>query len=183
MKSCRGFTLIEILVVIVVISLLAGIAVLAIGKNPQQQLKQEAQRLQALLELAADRALLESREYGLHLEPHAYQITLYDEDKQQWAAASQEAFAHYKLPDDMRLTLISEGTAVNLAYLNQEDDEAAFNSARNVQQGGLNPALLLLSSGENTPFKLQFHDSNKTSWVSLSSDGLGLMSIESHHDA
>jgi len=167
-KTARGFTLVEILVVMVIVGLMAGMAVLAIGGDPHQQLKQEAQRIRLVLQLAADEALLQGQEYGLKLAREGYQVVQFDDEKEEWATATLEAFDAYQLPNDITLSLQSEGSTVDLTILNKNEEE------QNPQEESeLKPALLLLSSGEMTPFTLQLHSANADYKMQLSGDGLG----------
>lgn len=167
MKIARGFTLVEILVVIVIVGLLASMAILTIGSNPQQLLKQEAQRALAVLQLATDEALLEGREYGLFIDRESYQIVQFNEQTLLWEADPTPAFARYSLPNDINMNLESEGKVVDLGKLLNRDSEQKQQTENNLQ-----PRLLLLSSGEVTPFTLAFSADYLPKRFTLSSDGL-----------
>jgi len=177
MNSSRGFTLVEILVVIVIIGLMAGMAVLAIGTDPQRKIKQEAERARTVLQLAADEALMLGREYGLVIQQSGYQVVQFDEQKLQWQETVSPAFDHYTLPDTVEISLQSEGSKVDLKQLNQADDEKSEENSDT-----LKPALLLLSSGEVTPFTLHFSSDDQANGYRLSSDGLGEIKMDRQHD-
>lgn len=166
MKVARGFTLVEILTVIVIVSLLAGMAVLAIGNDPQRLLKQEAQRALAVLQLAADEALHEGREYGLHMDNEGYQVVQFNEQSLLWEADPTPAFARYRLPDNINISVESEGKVVDLGKLSKSDTQQ-----KEQAENSLKPSLLLLSSGEITPFTLSFNTPDLKGFK-LSSDGL-----------
>ncbi|MEW7849508.1 GspH/FimT family pseudopilin [Massilia aurea] len=57
----RGFTLVELLVVMVIIGLTLGMATLNAIPSPRQDLEKEAQRLALLLQLARDEAIVRNR--------------------------------------------------------------------------------------------------------------------------
>jgi len=178
-KPCRGFTLVEILIVMIIVGVMASMAVLAIGGDPHQQLKQEAQRIRLVLQLAADEALLQGQEYGLKLTREGYQVLQFDEEKEEWTAAELEAFAAYQLPNDITLSLQSEGSTVDLTILNKNEQQQ---DQKPQEESALKPALLLLSSGEMTPFTLQLHSADSERHMQLAGDGLGDISLGRQHD-
>ena len=81
-----GFTLIEILVVIVIIGIVMSIAMLSItlvgGDN---QLRDEARRIISLVEVAQDEALLQGREFGLEFMQGSYRFVEFDPLTRQWS--------------------------------------------------------------------------------------------------
>lgn len=177
MNHSRGFTLVEILVVIVIIGLMASMAVLSIGTDPQRQLNQEAERARSVLHLAADEALMQGREYGMVLQQNSYQIVQFNEQSLQWQATDSPAFAHYNLPDSINISLQSEGSKIDLNRLKQTAQQHSQNNS-----DALKPELLLLSSGEVTPFSLHFTFEDEVNGYRLSSDGLGDIKLEQLHD-
>jgi len=62
----KGFTLVEILVVVVIMAIVISFAVLSIGTTGRDpQLDQESRRIEGLIGLLHERALLEGRDFGL----------------------------------------------------------------------------------------------------------------------
>ena len=70
-RTARGFTLIEILVVLALITLLTGLAVLSAG-TMGSPVTREARRLAASLQLAADESRLQGRVLGLRISNDGY---------------------------------------------------------------------------------------------------------------
>ena len=60
-RAARGFTLVELMVVMVIIGITLGIVSLNAIPSPQQNLQNEAQRLALLLQLARDEAIVRNR--------------------------------------------------------------------------------------------------------------------------
>lgn len=62
MQASRGFTLIELMVVMVIISVLIGLAVLSTGfASTSRELDSEAERLAGLIGVLTDEAVLDNR--------------------------------------------------------------------------------------------------------------------------
>ena len=90
-KHARGFTLIEILVVVVIVGLLAVGAVLAIGTSQRDDaLETEAQRLDALITYVREHAELTTHEFGLRCEGDRYAFLAFDLRRGLWRAAEED---------------------------------------------------------------------------------------------
>lgn len=161
----RGFTLIELLVVIVILGSLIGLAVLSSGiAGPARELRNEAERLAGLIGVLADEALLDNREYGLRLSAEGYQVLQYLPGSARWQALDDEP---YRLPDWAELSVELEGEALQLPQPAAERRRAAP------------PQLLILSSGELSPFRLHLRERRKGGvQLQLSSDGFRLPRVE-----
>ena len=146
--SSLGFTLIELMMVIVMIGVLVSMVHISQGDKRARDARQEAQVMLALMQGLREKAVLEGQEYGLRLEPEAYQ------QMRLQGATWQAVEAPVKLPPGVLLTLVLEGRVHSLVA------------------GDQTPHLLWLSSDENTPFALHF-ESPPLRWQSLYSDGLG----------
>ncbi|WP_178123550.1 MULTISPECIES: type II secretion system minor pseudopilin GspH [unclassified Pseudomonas] len=168
--ASAGFTLIEVLVVMVVIACLAGLAVISSGvAGPARELNNEAERLAGLIGVLADEAVLDNREYGLRLERDRYQVYYYDESSSHWQPMSDGA---RQLPEWAELTFELDGEPLVLPA--PAKDEKKAKDARPV------PQLIILSSGELSPFRLVMAERRKDGRrLQLSSDGFRLPRVES----
>lgn len=162
----RAFTLIELLVVIVIIGSMLSLAVFSTGNGGgARELRSEAERLSAVIALQLEEATLDSREYGLQLRRDSYQVLAYDERSGGWTALSSSR-AH-QLPAWMQLDLQIDGSALQLPTLTNTEEPEAIST--------LQPQLLLLSSGELSPFRLHLRDSRPNGQTyAMSSDGFSL---------
>ena len=83
--AIAGFTLIEMMVVVVIIGLLAAATLLSIGGRGQDsQLEQERDRLAALIDYVRERAALQTVEYGLRCEQGGFRFLMYDNRQARW---------------------------------------------------------------------------------------------------
>ena len=145
-----GFTLIEMLVVVVIIGLFVGAALLSVTLvDNERHLDREAQRLRGLLELVREEALMQSREFALYFSEVGYRPYVYDHAQMMWVAPAQDRLlAPREFDDSIRVELIVEGRTLVL-----EPDFIAPEQQGETPQ----PQVMLLSSGEITPFELGFY--------------------------
>jgi general secretion pathway protein H len=77
----RGFTLVEIMVVMVIIGITLGLASLNAIPSPHQDLQAEAQRLTLLLQLARDEAIVRNRPVTFEATPERYHFLVRNETR------------------------------------------------------------------------------------------------------
>lgn len=148
----RGFTLLEILVVVFIIAIIAGFAVLSIdGRAGADRLQTEAERLQALMQIAAEDAVLFGVEIGLDLTTDGYRFLRLEADGWTPIDGSQTPLRARALPADAELRLVQgEGQETRLPALRPRGGDESGDD----RDGGPRPEVLFLSSGEVTPFEL-----------------------------
>ena len=81
-RSSKGFTLIEILIVIVIISITAGVAVMTLSMNQHKKFELVSQRMVNLILLAEEEAMLRSVILGFTVSAHSFQFYEYQHDAQ-----------------------------------------------------------------------------------------------------
>ncbi|RFA31428.1 type II secretion system protein GspH [Alkalilimnicola ehrlichii] len=136
MRRHRGFTLIELLVVLIIIGVIVSLTIMSIGDNRGEELQREARRLNAVIELAAEEAILRSQPIGIRFDYDRYAFKFLDGER--WTDAEHDRFLRpHTLPEPLQLDLVVDGLAAN----NEEGSRDQ-------------PQILLLTSGEMTPFEL-----------------------------
>jgi len=162
--SAAGFTLLELLVVIVIVSILVTYSTLAIrGTSPEDLIREEALRLQTLTELVMEESILRGEEYGIEVFQDGYRFVRFSDD--QWVTLDDDRILRDReLPADMELEMRLEETdiVINLASEPMSDNEVELNEAEEVsdeeQQEKISPHIYILSSGEITPeFEIRFY--------------------------
>jgi len=144
----RGFTLIEIMVVMLIVGIMVAGTVLSVGlAHGDRDLEKERDRLVGLTEYMREQASLQSREFGIRCFQGGYEFLVYVRDPDfpdnaiwQRADADQMMRARH-LPRGLELELAVDGRKVLLPEEEVKPDELA-------------PQVLLFSSGELNLFEL-----------------------------
>ncbi len=165
----KGFTLVEILVVVVIMAIVISLAILSVGAPGRDtQLDEESRRIEGLIGLLHERALLEGRDFGLRIEPAAYEFVAYDSIRDRWLPLDQEhEFRRRELPKGVifQLELDSQVVVIKPFDRNLAADPAAPG-----------PQLAIAASGEGTPFRLTLLREGTTARASVDGDALGKLS-------
>ncbi|MEP7096981.1 MAG: type II secretion system minor pseudopilin GspH [Dokdonella sp.] len=132
----RGFTLLEVLVVVVITAILVAALTLSVGATGERQLANASERFQALLAHACNQAELSGREIGVTISADGYTFMRLDGDHWRTLPGDGELRPRRWLTG-MRIELTREGRPVALATAQQDA-----------------PQLVCFSSGEATPFGL-----------------------------
>ncbi len=154
-RAQRAFTLIEVLVVVVIVGIISSIVVLSAGLvDDDRNVREEARRIASLLELAADEALLQGRDFGIEFAQSGYRFVEYDPYTETWVeVAGDDLLRARKISSELRFELSLEGRRVmlnaELADLGQADPEE-----RNERAPRYAPHALIMSSGQLSPFNL-----------------------------
>jgi general secretion pathway protein H len=134
----RGFTLVEVLVVVLIIGIVFIGGVVLLDGGLRGQLDQEAGRFNALYELARDEAMINSAHRGLGFRQDGYgyyRLT----PQGQWLLLEEKPFRPSRLADGLEQRLYLDGLEMTLP-VNLPD----------------RPQVWLLASGETRPFDLEF---------------------------
>lgn len=176
-RSAAGFTLIEIMVVIVIVGVVLSIATLSLGLlSSDRDLRTEAQRFIALAGVAQDEATLQGREYGIELLNGGYRFVEYDGGTGQWSdILGDETLRLRELSDGLAFELFLEAKRVLL-----DEDPASFDVDEETNFLGketYSPHLLIYSSGDTTPFELHLMRDIDDSLIVMRGNALGAIEI------
>ncbi|AGK48245.1 MULTISPECIES: GspH/FimT family pseudopilin [Burkholderia] len=75
-RRARGFTLLEMLVVLVIAGILVSVASLTLRRNPRTDLREEAQRVALLFETAGDEAQVRARPIAWRATDHGFRFDI-----------------------------------------------------------------------------------------------------------
>ncbi len=134
----RGFTLLEVMIVMLLVGIMTGFALLSVGGGPRERLKEEGQRLAALVELHQQEAILRGEVRGIRFTRAGYAILSLNDQGEWRPPAAATTLLQRELPEDIVLGLWVDDRPVELAA------------------AGRLPQVLLLASGEATEFVAVF---------------------------
>lgn len=149
-KPHSGFTLLELLVVLVVIGIMVSMAVLSFGVlGRDRQAEDESRRFWAVLRQAREEAELQVEDIGIFVGADSYEYLRLDTRKNEWQLIEgDELFAQRDLPEGLRFRLRLESREVVLKPgLPQRGDKD--------ENQKWPPQVMVLSSGDVMPFELE----------------------------
>ncbi len=160
----NGFTLIELIVVIVIVAILFTYTTLAIrGNSPEDAIKEEARRLEQLVELALEESILRGDEYGIEIFIDGYRFLNFADGV--WAPITQDAILREReLPENMELETHLEDSPLVVALSTDplSDGQVELDGSGEAEESTtsekLYPHIYLLTSGEIAPdFDVRFY--------------------------
>lgn len=159
----KGFTLLEVMVVLTIIGLMLGMATLSSGGNEQkQEAQQQALRLITQLDAYRNEAVFQNLDLGLAMDGKSTQllsfINIYNPrelegksteeisalNENPWLAYTGNLNGSMDLPESLFMTLMIEDKELDFSELITDDE--------------VRPAILFLSSDEYTPFSIMLQN-------------------------
>ena len=142
-RQAAGFTLIELMVVIVLVGIIFTFAVLSLGGDDVAELmEQETRRLVTVLDIASDEAIILGEELAVHFTDDGYVFLVLGNTGWELPQDDQLLKAH-TLPAGIELRLEVEGELPLLGERDSDEED---------EDDSLVPQVYILSSGEMTPF-------------------------------
>jgi general secretion pathway protein H len=181
-KSCKhqqiGFSLIEIMVVIVIVGIIISVTVLSVNLvGDDRELRKEGRRFAALVEVTLDEAAMQGREFGIEVLTGGYRFVEFDAFAGLWADIPGDDILRLRaLPDDVEFELYLEDKRVLLDKDPAPFEDPEKDSGRQARET-YSPHLLVYSSGEATPFELHILRRYDDQQVVLRGDALGAIEI------
>ncbi|MYE12508.1 MAG: type II secretion system protein GspH [Gammaproteobacteria bacterium] len=156
----RGFTLLELLVVLGIVGVLAGVVVLNfVGADRERHLQTEAVRLATLVELARTEATMRNARMGLFVEDAEYAFATFDPETGDWLRPEEGPFRPRTAPEG-----VSFAAAAETLELPARPEPGRARRAL--------PDILIFASGEQTPFTIEVIPAwDSTPWL-VRSDGI-----------
>jgi len=155
LRQAAGFTLIEILVVMLIVSVMMGIVVVRLPAVSQSaELTEDSERLLTILNMASDEAIIKGAELGFDIEKGSYQFYEMDSENGKWDLLEYSPFNKRQLSKGVRINIRVEGRSL------LKDPDSTI------------PSVLFLSSGETTEAEIDLVESGSNSSLKITSDGV-----------
>ena len=159
-RSDRGFTILEILVVVAVISIVASAILLNTRfHRPESDLKQHASLLGKTLQLLMQEAILNDRNFALSVIPEGYLVLEYNGET--WVPTQDSFLIRLQKKHAYNDELLIDRKSIPIQNKEQPD-----------------PHILILASGEMTVFEWNITDQENQLQVKLTSSMLGSITRE-----
>lgn len=159
-RVANGFTLLELLVVMVIIGVLASMVGLTVGgRATDDRMQAESQRLEELLRLASDEAQSKGLELGFRQTLDGFEFMSADPATGAWEVVGEGSFRPRTIPEPFALELRIEGRLIKplptVAATPAREKKAFDNEAsKKADETRNEPQVLILSTGEMTAFTL-----------------------------
>ncbi|MCW8346229.1 type II secretion system minor pseudopilin GspH [Vibrio sp. ZSDZ65] len=151
-----GFTLLEILLVLVLLSLSAVAVIASIPPKQDNQIKEEAQRLFQRLQLFNEEAMLAGKDFGIRVDEEQRRYVFLELKPEGWDKISLKTIPdEVTLPDGLTIKLdLSNGVwGVDDRLFEPTSlfDDEMFADVEKKKKPEKPPQIFILSSGEFTP--------------------------------
>lgn len=144
----RGFTLLELLVVLVIMSLVAGLTMVQMLPDDHSRLRDEARRLALLLENAELEARASGHAFAWSYDERGYRFWMQDRDGE-WTDAGDAVLRRRTLPDGVGVATVEiEKQALRPGEL-LVFNSAAFSPPFNIRLQGRKVAAVVNGNGAN----------------------------------
>ena len=177
-----GFTLMEVMLVILLMGLTAAAVTMSIGNSgPQQALDRTARQFIAATEMVLDETVLSGQFIGIVIEKTSYQFVFYKDGK--WEPLDKDRLLSEKQMDPgVVMNLVLDG--LPLVQDDEEDDswfeEPLIEPSADDKKKHPEPQVMLFPSGEMSAFELTFiskTDKGQQAEALVVGDALGRLTI------
>ncbi|MGL5291738.1 MAG: type II secretion system minor pseudopilin GspH [Vibrionaceae bacterium] len=172
-KLQSGFTLLEILLVIVLLSMTAVMVVPTLPQASNDEAKQEAERFYQLIQLWNEQALLLSKTMGVQVDKNRYRLLELVGNNWQEVEKKRGTATKVEIPSSVGLDLEMTAMPIEDQLFSKESifDEMFVEKKTEEEEKIIPPPqIVLMGSGEILPFSLTFLAEGKALWEVTGND-------------
>jgi general secretion pathway protein H len=164
--AAAGFTLIEILVVVLMIGIIVSMVSISVGVlGRDTEVQDQSKRLWAVLTQVKEESELLGRNIGVIVDQSGYDFVQFNSDTWTWSPiADDDLLAPRQLPPGLSIKLVLEGREVVLKphaerklpeeKPQEEGEEAKIDYSKTLKDADMAPHIMLLASGDVNSFDL-----------------------------
>ena len=190
-KASAGFTLLEVMLVVLLMGVAATAVTFTMGDSgPKQTLTKAAEQFIASVDLVLDETVLSGQFLGVVVDEDKYQFVIYQDEKWQ-PLQDDRLLSSRQMKPEISLSLVLEGLPL---VQEDEEDESFFDEPFEEADVGLEsgnkkpiePQILLFPSGEMSSFDLAFIYKSKDGQelqLNVIGDALGRLSLGDDNEA
>jgi general secretion pathway protein H len=143
----RGFTLMEIMVVVAIVALVSVAFLINFnGRSGDSALEETAQRLSALFDYVREQAELQTRDYGFRVTGNGYSFVVFDILANQWRPADEDdSLRERNFPEGIQPQVVVEGRAVVLDSRQREKGKDTED---------FTPQIMIFANGDLSSFEI-----------------------------
>jgi len=188
----RGFTLLEVIVVLAILAIISALAFVNLGAGGQSRaLEQAAQRAKLVLEQMCERASFEGKLYGMLIYADGYEVQTpgsptppIDGSPWLWQVVKSPGFERVQIDSNIKISLDFAGETLNLPV--DEANISGANAQTRLTQQQRTPQLVCIDDQSWPQFRLRFstaqaaNSQNGTQserWVEQSNGADGILVI------
>ncbi|MGD9660835.1 MAG: prepilin-type N-terminal cleavage/methylation domain-containing protein [Porticoccaceae bacterium] len=161
-KHCRGFSLVEILVVLVILGLAVVFVTLGFQRLENDRLEKQAGQLSAWLQAISDDAVLDSAVYGVWMAEDRQTLNVGFFFDNRWWPVKKADLGVPKIEEDAHFELDQGGKWLPLETTAVDNPQ---------------PRILFLPTGMTLPERFQLRESDRTARIERNADGIFEWSI------
>ncbi|GAA4891292.1 type II secretion system minor pseudopilin GspH [Ferrimonas pelagia] len=178
----RGFTLLELLLVVVLIGVMAGAVSIVMSGDPRREAMMKfGTEFSLVVGMALEEAALSGQQVGIVIEPDHYFFARWNLDEEGWEVLGHDPlYRERRLPEGLEMTLELEGLPLSQGDEDRASefglDQSLFELSEEEKRKRPDPQLILMPSGEMSGFTVLFSATERgtdTESLELVGDQLG----------